>query len=341
MKKRVTMSLESYPFKALTQYKEGIHKKMIQDIAPHKFDITYQYKKPGDNNGRADISLIFSGDRILVRKLCGDKKEAVCEMLFPTYSQVSHLISEQTYLFSMDGVDYYRGYIEPEKADDVYNLSAEDFQNDSNVNDEKTENSCAEMWEYEWQNRSFFRTVKPKELALAGITGMHLNGWYTKNKFCGACGGELVPDSRERMLKCPKCGNMVFPRINPAVIVGIINGDKILLTKYRGREYKKYALVAGFTEIGESFEDTVRREVMEEVGLKVKNIRYYKSQPWGFADNILAGFFCEVDGDTTITMDREELSIAEWVSREDIQVQFEDMSLTNEMIYSFKVDKAI
>ena len=99
--------------------------------------------------------------------------------------------------------------------------------------------------------------------------------------------------------------------------------------------------MAGFTEIGESFEETVRREVMEEVGLKVKNVRYYKSQPWGFADNVLAGFFCEVDGDTNITMDSEELSTAEWVSREDIQVEFEDMSLTNEMIYSFKVDKAI
>lgn len=288
---------------------------MIQDIAPHKFEIAYQDKNPANNQGREKISLIFSGDRILVKEPSEDSKE----IIFPTYSEICHLVPEQTYLFCLDGVDFFRGYIEPENIDDV----------DKNIEG------------YEWQPRGFFRTMKPKELALAGITGMHLNGWYAKNKFCGACGGELVPDSRERMLKCPKCGNMVFPRINPAVIVGIINGDKILLTKYRGREYKKYALVAGFTEIGESFEETVRREVMEEVGLKVKNVRYYKSQPWGFADNILAGFFCEVDGDATITMDSEELSIAEWVSREDIQVQFEDMSLTNEMIYSFKVDKAI
>ena len=129
---------------------------------------------------------------------------------------------------------------------------------------------------------------------------------------------------------------MVYPRINPAVIVGVTDGDRLLLTKYRGRAYKKYALVAGFTEIGESFEQTVAREVMEETGLKVKNIRYYKSQPWGFADNILAGYFCEVDGDPTIRMDREELSVAEWFERDEIPVEPEDLSLTNEMIIHFK-----
>ena len=131
---------------------------------------------------------------------------------------------------------------------------------------------------------------------------------------------------------------MVYPRINPAVIVAVTNGDKILLTKYRDREYKKYALIAGFTEIGESFEETVRREVMEEVGIKVKNIRYYKSQPWGFADNILAGYFCEVDGSDQLIMDEDELSVAEWVSREDIPVRKEELSLTNEMIMTFMLD---
>ena len=67
-----------------------------------------------------------------------------------------------------------------------------------------------------------------------------------------------------------------------------------MMTKYAGREYKRYALIAGFTEIGETVEETVHREVMEEVGLKVKNIRYYKSQPWGFDSNLLMGFFCDL-----------------------------------------------
>ena len=83
---------------------------------------------------------------------------------------------------------------------------------------------------------------------------------------------------------------MVYPRISPAVIVGILNGDKLLMSKYAGRSYRSYALIAGFIEIGESAEQTVQREVMEEVGLKVKNIRYYKSQPWGFTCLLYTSF---------------------------------------------------
>lgn len=74
----------------------------------------------------------------------------------------------------------------------------------------------------------------------------------------------------------PSCGNQEYPVLCPAVIVGITNGDKIILSKYEGRRFKRYALIAGFAEIGETIEETVHREVMEEVGLKVKNLRYYK-----------------------------------------------------------------
>ncbi|MBO5104568.1 MAG: NUDIX domain-containing protein, partial [Ruminococcus sp.] len=104
--------------------------------------------------------------------------------------------------------------------------------------------------------------------------------------------------------------------------------------KNRGVAYN--ALVAGFTEIGETLEETVSREVMEEVGLKVKNIKYYKSQPWGFSGGILAGFFCEVDGSDTLTVDKSELSSAVWTERNDISGQPDDYSLTNEMMMCFK-----
>ena len=87
-------------------------------------------------------------------------------------------------------------------------------------------------------------------------------------------------------------------------------------------------------------EETVAREVMEEAGLKVKNIRYYKSQPWGIVDDILVGFYCDVKGDDTITMDAGELKTAEWRSREDVILQPDDYSLTNEMMKMFKEGKA-
>ena len=138
------------------------------------------------------------------------------------------------------------------------------------------------------------------------------------------------------MMQCPCCGNQVFPKIAPAVIVGVTDGDKILMTKYAGREYKRYALIAGFTEIGETAEETVQREVMEEVGLHVKNIRYYKSQPWGFDSNLLMGFYCELSEEGKITLDQEELSTAEWVDYHDIPDDPEGLSLTHEMMLHFR-----
>ena len=156
------------------------------------------------------------------------------------------------------------------------------------------------------------------------------------NQFCGRCGKKLVHSEMQRMLQCPCCANMVFPKIAPAVIVGVTHGDKILMTKYAGREYKRYALIAGFTEIGETAEETVKREVMEEVGLTVKNIRYYKSQPWGFDSNLLLGYFCELAEEGEIRLDEEELSVAEWVDYHDIPEDKEKLSLTHEMMTYFK-----
>ena len=180
--------------------------------------------------------------------------------------------------------------------------------------------------------------LNPKHYVFACYTAFQLINWYECNRFCGKCGTANVLSTTERALVCPKCGHTRYPRINPAVIVGVRNGDKLLLTKYR-TGFAHNALVAGFTEIGEAMDETVAREVMEETGLKVKNITYYKSQPWGVASDILLGFYCDVDGDDTITMDEGELKYAKWVSREDIELQPLDYSLTNEMMKLFKDGK--
>ena len=162
---------------------------------------------------------------------------------------------------------------------------------------------------YEFVNvRSFRRSgIAEKKNVFLAFTALQLANWYR--------------------------GNV------PAVIVGITNGDKILVTKYK-TGFAHFALVAGFTEIGETLEETVAREAMEETGLKVKNIRYYKSQPWGIVDDILVGFYCDVDGDDTINMDEGELKVAEWRSREEIELQPDDYSLTNEMMKMFKEGNA-
>ena len=197
----------------------------------------------------------------------------------------------------------------------------------------KTVEDPPEGFEY-YTVREVRKLFSGKEV-FAAFTAYHLWRWYADNVFCGRCSAKLSLDERERALRCPECGNVIYPRINPAVIVGVIKDGKLLITRYR-TGFAHNALVAGFTEIGETLEDTVAREVMEETGVKVKNIRYYKSQPWGMAQDVLVGFFCEADGDGTIQMDEGELKYAEWVKPEDIELQPDNLSLTNEMMTVFK-----
>ena len=140
-------------------------------------------------------------------------------------------------------------------------------------------------------------------------------------------------------MRCPECGNMIFPKIAPAVIVAVTDGDRILMSKYAGRTYKRYALIAGFVEIGETAEQTVQREVMEEVGLQVKNVRYYKSQPWGVESDLLMGFFCDLDGSDAIHIDENELAMAEWFDRDNMPAHDDGISLTREMMRIFEEGK--
>ena len=181
-----------------------------------------------------------------------------------------------------------------------------------------------------------FGAIAPRHLRMAVSTGIQLNRWYRAGRFCGVCGGEMRRSEAERMLECPTCGNQVYPRIQPAVIVAVTDGDRLLMTRYAGRGYVHRALVAGFCEIGETAEETVAREVMEETGIRVKNIRYRGSQPWGLASDLLLGFTAELDGDPTIHIDPGELASAEWVRREDIFEEDDGVSLTRHLVMRFK-----
>lgn len=275
---------------------------MIQDIAPHRFQNEYCPKTPEPESHL----LCYRGREVLVKQEGG-------KLQFPRLRDLDKdqaYVKEQIrYLFSID-----------EEA--FYLLPYEEGRFLSGFAMEKLE---------------IFRWASPAHLAFAGITGAQLYRWYRSRRFCGCCGGRMKHDGKERMLYCEECQSREYPKIMPAVIVGVTNGNRLLMSKYApGRGNKRYALIAGFAEIGETLEDTVRREVMEEVGLKIKNLRYYKSQPWSFSDTILVGFFADLDGADEITLDREELSMAEWYEREDIPVHESTGSLTNEMILGFK-----
>lgn len=195
--------------------------------------------------------------------------------------------------------------------------------------------------EYAYESAMQLRQRKSKNICFAVMTAWHLYNWYRVNRFCGNCGQPTVHDGKERMMRCPSCGNMIFPRIAPAVIIALTDGDNIMLPTHAALGKKRYGLIAGFVEIGETAEEAVAREVMEEVGLKVKNIRYYKSQPWGVAGNLSIGYFCDLDGDNKVTLDEEELLTAEWHNRYNLppEAADDDISMTREMIRIFGEEK--
>ncbi|MGI6755953.1 MAG: NAD(+) diphosphatase [Atopobiaceae bacterium] len=190
---------------------------------------------------------------------------------------------------------------------------------------------------FTFKELSVLRTAQPRWLAFAAITGWQLRNWYRDNAYCSRCGHRTLRVTRAREICCPACNKVVYPKIQPAVICGVTHKNKLLLTKYAGRRYTRFALVAGFTEIGETLEETCAREVKEETGLNIKNIRYYKDQPWSLTDTLLAGFFCELDGSPEITLDTSELKLGVWMDRDELPDALEDTSsLTNEMIMYFK-----
>ena len=194
---------------------------------------------------------------------------------------------------------------------------------------------AGELPGFTYEPASGLRQTISKHICFAAMTAYHLFTWYRNSLFCGHCGAKTEHDQKERMMRCPACGNMIFPRISPAVIIAVTDADRLVLSKYAGRAYTRFALLAGFVEIGETAEECVAREVMEEVGLKVKNIRYYKSQPWGIAGNLLFGYFCDLDGDDTVHLDEEELATAEWFDRSELPAEDDGISLTREMIRIF------
>ena len=186
------------------------------------------------------------------------------------------------------------------------------------------------------------RTFENQMLGFAAITAWHLYRWIQVNKYCGKCGHPMDFDQKERAMRCPHCSNIVYPKISPAVIVGVTNDKgQILVTKYAHGYYQSYALVAGYYEIGETIEETVKREVKEETGLDVTDIQYYKSQPWSFSSSLLFGFWCKSHGNQPIQMDESELRVARWADRDEEINTLDNASLTSEMIQYFKQGKVV
>ena len=139
--------------------------------------------------------------------------------------------------------------------------------------------------------------------------------WFNQHQFCGACGQPCVLDPQERAMVCHACQQTYFPRISPCVLVMVIKNDQILLARNAKFPKGRYSHVAGFMEPGETPEETAQREVLEEVGIRIKNIRYLKSQPWPFPRQLMLGFSAEYDSGE-LKPDGIEIVDAQWFDRQ-------------------------
>lgn len=274
---------------------------MFQDISPKVFDNHYEQRRAAL---ATDYVLIYDNRSAVIFQ--GQRLPRVQEVadkwqIDPT---------RYTYLFTIDQTGFYL------------------------LTDKVTPDA-----DYQYQPIKAFQTMQPGWLGFAGATAAHLAWWYETNQFCGRCGHAMQQDEQQRSLRCSNCGRQIFPNISPVVVVAVTKGDQILLTKY-AVGYDKYTLISGFAEIGETLEAAVQREVSEEVGLAVHNIRYFGSQPWAFSESLLVGFFADLDEDVAIDLERDELAQAQWFQRDEMPTDGAKFILAWEMRQAFRDGRA-
>jgi NAD+ diphosphatase len=276
---------------------------MIHEIYPHRFNNHYLPDTYPDENA----FILHYKENSLLLKTDGINFE------LPRKSELSSInkTSDAIYLFSLDDTPCFL------ILQDLGTVDAPFF----------------------FKELSLFRSVTQHEIAWIIIVGFHLFNWYLHNRFCGKCGHETVHKNDERALICQSCSTTVFPKISPAIIVAVVSGDKILLARNSNFPGRWYSLIAGYVDIGESLEETVVREVKEEVGIDIHNIRYYKSQPWPLSSSMMVGFIADADETQPITVDTKEISEAAWFSRSNIPEHPSHISIAGEMISKFENDE--
>ncbi|MEG1869450.1 MAG: NAD(+) diphosphatase, partial [Oscillospiraceae bacterium] len=270
---------------------------MLQDNPEYKYDNSYKIKKPALN----DYGLYFDDNQMLLSYNNN-------EILLPKFFQLAQASNTKAeYLFSMGENNFFLL--------------------------EDTAMPCING--FEMKSVGIFKEAEPQWLSFAAITAWQYYRFREENKFCGKCGNKLIKSTAEKAYICTTCDRTVYPKFSPAILAVVLHEDKILLVKSKHYSHA-FSPVAGFVEVGESFEQTVAREVLEETGVKVKNICYYGSQPWSFGDTIMIAYTAELDGEDTITIQADEICDAGWFTRENIPPGNGSRSLGGNMIESFR-----
>jgi NAD+ diphosphatase len=178
--------------------------------------------------------------------------------------------------------------------------------------------------------RSLFNVAGAEAISLIVRATMLLD-WRKNHRYCGKCGTPTTISPRESSMVCPSCGLVAYPRISPVVMVLISRGDELLLARSPRFKPGVFSALAGYVEAGETLEQCAKREVREEVGIEITNLRYFGSQPWPFPDSLMVGFFADYAGGT-ITPDPAEIEAAAWYSRSALPLLPEPVTLARKLI---------
>ncbi|WP_372713791.1 NAD(+) diphosphatase [Ilyobacter sp.] len=270
---------------------------MINEISPNIFNISLLSR---ENIRSEEQVLCYRGGRVLMKNI-GDK------FIIPKKNELGEFVGDGIFLGEVDGEKCFMAEGKEEMPQGFSYVGMRDIRGQADK---------LSKW--------------------VTAVGFQMYSWLNDNKFCGRCGNPMDLKNDERALECTDCKNIIFPKLSPAIIVAIKKDNKLLLAKNRLHPGTFYSLIAGYVEAGETIEETVKREVMEEVGIDVKNIKYYKSQPWPFSSSLMLGFFAEYDGNNPIKIDNVEISHADWFDADSLPEIPNMDSVAGEMIRIFR-----
>ncbi len=178
--------------------------------------------------------------------------------------------------------------------------------------------------------RAIFTLAGPELFALAGRATQLLD-WQANHRYCGRCGTPTEIMAGEPAMRCPACGLLAYPRLSPAVMVLVRDGEKLLLARSPHFKPGVYSALAGFVEPGETLEQCAVREVREEVGVEIVNLRYFSSQPWPFPNSLMIAFFADYAGGT-ITPQPGEIEDAGWYLPAELPLLPDPVSIARRLI---------
>lgn len=258
-----------------------------------------------------DVAVVFKSDKLLVRK-CGENLFLPCT--FETeFAALKEMAGEALCVGNFNGMEC-----------GVWEI-AEDCQWQ---NPDGTEFVEIRYAMHTMDKMSVNAVARARELLL----------WRRKRQFCGVCGQQLIDNEKDISRICPECGNAFYPVLAPAVIVAVRRENKLLLAHNARFKNNMYGLIAGFVEAGENLENAVAREVREEVGIEIKNIRYYSSQVWPFPNSLMVGFSAEY-ASGELAPDGSEIVDADWFSKDEFPEIPRHGSIARNLIDAFVEDR--